>query len=442
MSKTNSLLQRVRNLIYTTPIEIALGSVMFAAVGFKIGYDKSLKNSAVIPVAFSEIEQTTAKLGYEGKEPPPLTAYYSAVNDIPMKVFESRNYAFEFDGGHKSFARELETRVEMTLREHKQINEYVEEMPYLVNNARKSLKINLQAQEELPDIIRHFDDAWIDTHSDSYTTEVYMDMEGDLRTRTVYSHTVHDYAYDQQKGKLADSLLRDFINKYPDLHIEEELIRITKTGAWNEQAIEKSMRKQFDGRLPTAEEYVRIANTWAESAIAEKRKPVIENSYQRLENLAPAWQEAKHNAASAQYNTNSRYDDGPKEFQIAEAALNYLVHIYKATNDISTGINYSETHVPLLEQQIKDYIAIVLDNKAGDADMARENVMSTAQNLYQKNFEDGLDVYPFKWGKVILFSAIGLAAGALAGAGIDRYNNQNMPTNYRRRQKASSGWKP
>ena len=64
---------------------------------------------------------------------------------------------------------------------------------------------------------------------------------------------------------------------------------------------------------------------------------------------------------------------------------------------------------------------MTLDKKSGDADKLREQVMDLSRDIYRKNFENGLDVQPFKWGEVVLLTILGMFAGGLAGFGVDRY---------------------
>ena len=91
------------------------------------------------------------------------------------------------------------------------------------------------------------------------------------------------------------------------------------------------------------------------------------------------------------------------------------------TGKITGGIQYAGQTAPALQAKIKEYIGVVLDRKPGDPDQLRGEVMQLSRNIYQKNIENGLDVEPFKWGEVVLFTMLGLLAGGAAGAGGDYY---------------------
>src|SRR5687768_7319636 len=107
--------EKFQKLIYETPAEVYIGAALIGALSGGIAYDINSDREKVIPVAFSERGKTAKEFREQGKPVPPLTDFYQTANDIPMKVFESSNTAYEMNGKNSTFAGELETRMDRAL---------------------------------------------------------------------------------------------------------------------------------------------------------------------------------------------------------------------------------------------------------------------------------------------------------------------------------------
>lgn len=423
----DNVVGNIRTLVHETSIEVFAGAIALCSIFSTVAYNKQDAKKGKIQLAFSEIGDTKRYLKRQGLETPPLTLQYSITNEVVMKVFEANNEAYARSGSNETFARELEVKVEPTLRIHHQIGEYAAELPPVTAKARKSLEKLYDAQVELAPVIEAFAAAWDDDHTDvthtEYTYTTSCDSDGKNCTTTahpyeVYDYTIHTYDYDAESGARAAQLLADFMQRHPDLHIEEALIPARKTEADNEYAIWKTAREILGHEL-SPEEYLAYANSWATGSNFTKYTPLIEHGHDALEKLTPKWNGAAKTAHSDRYRTYSRSDDGPVEFRIAEAALNYAVTISQQSGKITDGVEHAARSVPLINQKVAEYIAVTLDRKPGDADALRKEIMGIARETYRMNFEDGLDVQPFKWEMVVLWGVVGLFAGAAAGKGVD-----------------------
>lgn len=420
--------RKAKQLLFETPIEIMIGILLVGSITGGLTYRNRAAKAGEIPLAFSEIEQTTKEFERAGQPVPPLTRFYSVNNEVAMKVFESNNIAYSLGGSHQVFARELETRVDPALKVHPLISEYAKDFPQTAQDALRSLDKLTQAAAELPKINNAFARSWDEDHDDVYHTEYYTttscDSKGQCTTTThsrqVYDYTIHTYDYYPQHGAAAARMLIDFLAKHPDLNIEERLYLAKMTHADNEYAIEKSMREKFDGKAPSPADYVQLANTWATGSNLTKYLPLVTSHHSSLSNLSPAWNAATRTAKSTRYRTYSSSDAGPREFQIAESALGHGQAIEQSALRITEGIRFSGQRVPELDAKIKEFIGVTLDGKPGDPDKLRDEVMKMARDIYEKNYENGFDVQPFKWLEVVLFTILGMVAGGLAGAGADR----------------------
>ncbi len=424
-----TLAQKALQVVYDTPIEIAIGAVIFgSAIG---GYTYHLNNAkqGQIPLAFSEIESTIEDFAKEGRTVPPLTRVYSLTSDVAMKVSESNNIAMAKGGSHEDFADELRTRVEPTLKKHALISEYAAQLRTDSANALASLGKIVEAAKDAPAVSSAFDSAWTSSHRDHYYTQVYpstsCNSKGQcsttMKTRQVYDYTTHTFTYYPEHGARAAQLLADFVQKHPDVKIEERLQLATRTSPANEAAMEPSLKERLKDKIPTKADILGYANTWAVGSNFTTYTPAIKQNHGALEDALPAWQSGKDSAKSASYRTKRRSDSGPREFQIAERAKNAAAELHNASRKITDGIRAAGQEVPVLEAKIRNYIEVVDGNKKGDANKLRVDVMSSTRSIYERNFENGFDLNPFKWAQVILFAVIGIFAGCLVGTGADRY---------------------
>ncbi|MBI3440813.1 MAG: hypothetical protein HY052_03250 [Proteobacteria bacterium] len=432
-------LQKVKQLLGDSLVEVGIGALIVGSIFGGMRYRSDSSKAGEIPLAFSEIEHNTRDLHRLGQPVPPLTRYYSVVNDVPMKVFESNNIAREHSAGNTAFARELETRRDRALRVYPLISEYAPELPKDADAALQSLHKIVDAATELPAVTSEFSSAWDENHHDVTHTHTWTTTECDAdgknchdeeHSEEVYDYTIHTYNYYPEHGESAARLLDAFLKNHPDLNVEERLHLAASTQADNEYAIEKSRRSELDGKRLSAEEYLALSNTWATGSTLTKYLPVIVSHHASLAELSPVWNAAKGTAQSDEYRTYSHSDDGPGEFQVANSASEEGQTIYNAARKIIDGIQFAREGVPALDAKIKEYISVVLDKKPGDANELRSEVMQLATDIYQKNFENGFDVEPFKWLNVVLFTLLGAGVGAAAGGGVAYCRNKRTNRSY------------
>jgi hypothetical protein len=412
---------------------LALGSI-FGGVSYKMNRD----SEGQIPIAFSEIEATTQAFEAEGKTVPPLTKVYSLSNDVAMKVFESNNIALSKDRSHQTFAKELATRIDPRLKKHALISEYAREMPEAAQAALESLAKPASAAWDLSAVTSAFARAWDESHHDSYHTEFYTTRSCDsknnctthLHSRQVYDYTDHYYNYHAQSGESAAKLLDAYLQNHPDLNIGERLSLAPALHGPNEAAMRESMKDRFKDAAPSPKEMLKLANTWATGSNLVQYLPGALSSHGTLKRLGPVWDGAKQTAHSTSYRTYSHSDSGPTEFQVSESARGHGNRIRENTGKITNGIAFAGKAVPELDKTIRQYVDAALKGKPGDPDKLRERVMTLSRDIYQKNFGGGFDVDPFKWGYVVLFTALGMAAGAGGGAAFEAWRNKGKSFSY------------
>lgn len=417
----------LKNLVYLTKVEIVAGALLIGSLAGIWRYNHEDAKSKRIPLAFSEIEQTTHDFNSVGQPVPPLTRYYSYTNEIAMKVFESHNQSHEISGSNESFARELEPRVDRSLKIWPLISTYAAEMPKAADDALQSLDKLVKAVEEMPKISGAFNRVWDYDRDDYYYTRRWTTEECDStgcetinHQEEVYDYSIHEYTYHPAQGESAAQLLSDFVRRYPNLDIAERLHLATKTEADNEYAIWKSRRMLQSGERPTPEDYLAYANTWATGSTFLSQMPNITSHYNTLTGLSPKWQQATKTARSDEFRVSSRYYDGPWEYQLAQNIPQHADAVYASAKKIIDGIHFSREQAGILDAKIKKYIDVAFFGEDKEADKLRQDIMDTATKMYQMNFEKGMDVEPFKTGMVVLFTVLGMIAGGAAGAGVDK----------------------
>lgn len=423
--------QRTKDLVENTKVEILAGGLLFGSIGFYNSYQDNKDRENHIPVAFSEIGKTRKLYAKNGHETPPLTDFYSTTNDLVMKVFEARNASRDgfFENETKAFGRELDRIIDPSLKVHKQLPECASQVVNDAGKAMQSIEKLTSARNDLVAINKELEGSWTESHNDHYRTEKYKKRvrvrkrryRTVTRTRQVYDHTTHSYAYYPQHGVAAGNLLENFFVKHPDVNLAEHLILATSTEAENEYAMFKSMPQRFQGKSPTPQDYLEVANTWAKGSNLTKYTPIIHKSHEGLKTLSPRWANEKYDAQSVSYNTKSKSDAGPSGYRISQAALKNGHEMRESIEHITSGITFASKKSPELVQKAKDLVEMTTRYKEGDADQKAEEVMDLAQDIYHSNFEAGFDIEPFKWSNVLLWAFSGMAAGAAAGTGIDAF---------------------
>ena len=432
-AKEYPLKDKLRRLVYDTPIEVALGAILLGGSLGLGSYHFQQQKEGQIPVAFSEIGATIESYAERGQEVPPLTVFYSRNNDFTMQVFEANNNAFEVSRSDEAFADALEVKMDPSKRIHMQIPEYADQMPGNAQNALTALDKLVQAERDLPALIAALDAVWDESHRDVTHTEWYTtedcDSEGrcttTTHTREVYDYTIHTYTYDERAGENAAHVLAQFLQRHPDLNIAERLVPATEVHTDNLEAMARSMKELLKGNLPTQEQALQFANTWATGSNFTTYMPQVRGGHAVISREAPLWNTAKKTAESDQYRTYSSSDSGPDEYQVIERAKSSAVQALQASRAITNGIRQTAGQSQQLEQQAQEFIDVVHGEREGNPGKLRANLMETARDIYNANFKNGFDVKPFKAWLVAVWAVAGTLLGGLIGYGADQFINAN-----------------
>lgn len=422
-------LEDAKTLLVETPAEIYIGIAAGAFLGSVWSYANEADKRGQISLGFSEISQSVLyveKVG--GKKIEPLTRYYASLNDVAMQVFEANNLSYTmWGGGTEKFAYELEKKVEVTFRIHTLISDYAKVLPTYAADAQRSLAPLAAVDRDIRPVIQALDKAWDEDHDDVYRTEFYTttscDKDGcttQTHSRQVYDYTIHTYTYDAAQGRLAARLLSDFAAKYPHIGIDEKLLMTWQTNAENEWAMRQSRKRELGYKNPTQDQYIEWANKWATGSNYNVHAPKAYAAHGKLMPMAPAWQAQSRTAQSDRYRTGFRSDSGPAEFQTAEAALDYAVQVSRNISTITGGVQHAHQAVPALEKKIWQFVNATLHGGEGNPNALRKDVMHMAREIYKKNYSEGFDTHPAKWGMVVLWGVLGALAGGGIGFGADR----------------------
>jgi hypothetical protein len=425
--------QKAKYLIDTTPIEIPFGALVLGLALGTYGYDANIEKESRRPVAFSEVGKTVQAFEREEKGAvPPLTKFYASTNDMIMRIFEASNEALSRNDSNETFAKELEFKTDRAFKFHRQLGQDAAEIPKAAQEALKSVQKLVDVTNNIPPVIRDFSNTWDESHHDVTRTKHYSvrvcdskkKCHSERRTKQVYDHTNHSYTYHSQYGESAAQSLASFLQKFPDVAIQEKIILSAKTDVENEYAIEKSMKEVLKGKIPTPEQSLHYANMWASNSNFATFQPQAVANHASLQGLSPRWKQAAGTAHSTRYRTYSHSDSGPAEYQLAKQTLSVAQALNTASQKIVGGMRFAGGNAPVLESKVKEFIAVTLDKKKGDADQIRDDLMSLTINTYKNNFETGLDVEPFKWGEVFGYTFAGILAGGALGWGADYLGNR------------------
>ncbi|MCD8566489.1 MAG: hypothetical protein LRY36_00920, partial [Alphaproteobacteria bacterium] len=409
-----NLKDKTAKLIRETSIEIAIGAGIGLVFGVAASYMHEDSKRGQIPLAFSEIGQTKRVLSWHDQKVPPLTMFYSVTNDVAMKVFEASNKGYAWSIG-SAFSRpnriayEMEKKIDPSMRFHTQIPEYAAQMPEIGKAALQSILPAMKASMAIKPAIVALDKAWDEYHSDVYRTETYTEQNcstdgkgnrsctTEVKTRQVYDHTIHTYTYHKNQGELASQLLNAFQQAYPSVHIDEELLLVPQTNAENEEAMRNSRKNLSGYEALKGDDYLKLTNVWATGSNYHVLMPRAEKNHAKLLETTPVWGKAKNSARSHRYTTYSHSDSGPREFRIAEAALEYAQAMAQNIDRTSTGIALAQAQIPLLSEKIKQFVNVELHGAPGNSSRLLNEIMYETRAIYDKNFAGGFDTQPFKW---------------------------------------------
>jgi hypothetical protein len=125
-------------------------------------------------------------------------------------------------------------------------------------------------------------------------------------------------------------------------------------------------------------------------------------------------------ARPRRYRTYSHTDAGPREYQTVGTTLEHGQSLVRAAREIVEGFDCTAVHAPLLEQKIKQLIAIEVDGtQKGNSSRLAGEIVQMSRDIYQKNFPGGVDLRRFRLWMVAVYLLAGSLAGAGAGAGAD-----------------------
>lgn len=421
------------DLCVHTRIEMAVGAAIIAIPAAILSYQHEGTKLGQIPLAFSEINSTVNYVENDsGETTPPLTMFYSTVNDAVMQVFEANNAAYTGgEGSNAEFASELDRRFVPRTQADYLIADYAKRVPDYARDARATLAPLLQAYNDLAPVQRALDDAWSASHIDHYknvtrtrTVCTTSNNKTSCRPQTyidrVYSYTDHTFRYHPEAGALAARLLNEFAIEHLEVRIPEELIKATRISAENQESIRSSRVNVNDGKEPSNDEYLALTNTWATGSNYERMTPEAYRAHSGVLTMTPAWDKAEDTAKTRYYKTSSRSHSGPEQYQIAEEALSYVEKFRSNTAPVINGIDTAATGIPALEAKIKQYIGVALGEEPGNANALRREIMSDARDIYTSNYVAGFDVNPAKWYMVAIWGLVGMLGGTGFGFGADK----------------------
>ncbi len=429
--------QKAANLLRDTKLEIIIGLSVGAIALGALSYHHEKVRADRIPLAFSEISRIEDEAHLRGESVNTTTNYLAFTNDGVMNIFEAWNNAHDtpFENPTRQFASELEIHVDPAFKV------FSHELPDLIpplkehsNSLLKILKPLTDAGDDSYAIARLLDRAWSESHVDHYRTVTetvqvsHTDSKGrnyyttEIRTRQVYDHTTHTYNYHSQAGEKASIALDNFVGNFPNLRLPERPRTASKTGAENEYAMTSSRKNDKKAQI-AEEDFLKIAALFATGSTMMTNEPTIISEGKHLGGDSLRWAESRLGARSTSYDTNSRIDSGPKEFQVAMNAQEHASRLTDSINDIVGGIVYTRDNSPALYEKIKQFIYIELNHKGYSKQLSRE-IMDMSMQMYQLNFKKGLEVDRFRPYMVALFVFIGAVAGGVVGYGIDYFGDR------------------
>ena len=433
---------KAEELLRETPIEVAIGAALGAIIFGGASYSHERAKLGSIPVGYSNYHHDRYNNEVVRPRTNSLTQCYSMTNDAIMQTFESNNEAYRsffltnFFGINHEFAKQLERKVDQTIRVNTLISDYAPQVEKSCADALVSLKKLSDAQEDLRPAIGALAESWDEEHDDIYKTEVYIDTCSSAdgkssypctKTRQVYDHTDHTYTYYQSEGEKAARLLARYSRENPDIHISDKLqLPPGSTAAENEFAIRRSRESLSGYKTPTQAEYDQYARTWATGSNFATLIPVAYKYHAALLQDTPEWQAAKRTAQSISYSTYRHQDDGPREFQIVQSALSHANATVRPIEETLGGIILAKNKVSELSTLSTQFANVTLHGENGNSSALRGEVMDLSRKIYESNFSGGFDTRPAKWIAVFLFSILGMVLGGGLGLAVDRMGERHL----------------
>lgn len=434
--KPQTRLQRARaewqRLLDDTPIEVGIGALAIASVFAAVSYNINEKAADRMPVAFSEIGKTIKLYAAKGEKAPAQTRYYANQSDFVMKYNESRNTARESSRSYARFASELETRIDPALRIHWQMTDLAKTIPQEAEETLAGMDVYKRATPQLSQLATAFARVW-DYERKDYTKTIqvpYQDCDAKGQNCTtkykdeeVYDYSIHKYDYNPTQARQAQQLYAAYLEQFPNLKVKNELIMPQVTDPENDYAIEQSMKHLFNGKIPSAIETLAMVRRWATGNNFAVYSPQIEGGHNNLQGSKRAWDNSLHTARSVEVRRESKSDDGPAEYRLANRLNSEAGGIASKANKIMFGIRLGAQATVAQLATMKAFIACALDQAPGcDADKLYSTMEERNRQIYEANFSGGFDMRPFKWFEVIGMTFLGGMIGGALGYGADRLN--------------------
>lgn len=430
--------------------KFAVGAVTLSSIVGILTFNYLRNKDGQKGLGFSEIE-ATARLHERKLEKPvsPATAYYAKDNDYTMQMLEANNLARREGSSFHSFkynyAYELEKKVEFTMRVHPLLTEYGREIPEHGKELLQRLSKQIDAARDAIPAAAAFDAAWDDYHHDSSHEECgpeTCDSEGKNCTRScwdVYDYTDNTYNYYADEGERANSLLKAFTAKYPDINIaaEDTIYETKETNADNEWAIRESRQDKYKNDYPTQQEYLYFANSHARNSNFNIYLPRAQANHREMTALTSAWSKARKTAHSLHVRTYDHSHAEPKEFIIAETVRKNAEELTANIDMIRKGIEYSIKNVPELTKKIQQFVNAKMHHGPGDAGKLYDEIIDMMEKNYEKNFAGAANIHSYTAGLTTLFTLLAVPAGGYGAIGIDNYIKTRR---LRRREDGSYGY--
>jgi len=425
--------RKTKEIFRDTPIELLLLGITGAAFAAVMSYSHEVARSHKMPLAFSEISQLESEaLEYETGFGA-MTEYYAKLNDVVMKTLEACNISWA--NGEKdntnTFAHELGKRMrkdsEYGLKFHYTINDLLEAIPNLAENANEIMSRFSRNQALIRSLNEELDATWTESHFDHYRTETYWDTESYtdsngnshsrqvMRTRIVYDHTTHSYRFHADHAANADRLLKDLESAIGHLNWPEELVRAKKVNAPNQDAVVVSRTKGEKVPELSDAEILDLVNSWNTGSTYNVNKPKIMNVVNNIPDYPEKFAAANETSRSTSYNTYSHSDSGPKEYQTVNEIMKSGREMDSGITEIVNGINQAYLGAPQLKKTIEEFVQL-----RGNPDDLNAEIMMTVKSWYQSNMKGGLDVDMFRLHCIFLWGLFGAVAGGLTGLGLDK----------------------
>lgn len=367
-----------------------------AAVVFTGTYLYFKKKAARIPVAFSEVSEVKRK--YPDS---PLSEFYASCHDVYMKVFESYNYAVNVTGNytHRRLAAELETRVEETLKHHKLISEYSQEMDSITRTALKELEPLKHINERISSLEQSLNQVWDYSSWDNYN-DCYTDSTG---THCDYSDTDHYFTYEASKARIAFRKFQEFYSEVPDFKIFDRVRHVNHVGAENLYGMHYSKSMKEDHEADS------LADLWATGNVFSVHYPKIYAYYWGYKDSGDLIVPYKVNK-NYHYNTSSRSHSGPEAYQQWEKLHNAVTYMHERSALIYHGAVEMHNHIVQLDDQIREYVDAVYNKDVSRSKRRelRKKLIKSCQEMYSKQFPNSLDVKPFKVDIILLSTVLTL----------------------------------